>query len=194
LQQQTDGGSGPTTNQALVPPTGSHPLLKWQRSPLPQHKDDTPVFRSSNDLRTRNGYPASRPSRRINSLAGHTSPPVGGRASFCLHHDNCLKKGAPHCLNLYPFSFSLSLSLSCHKDRERGYFKRILLSEGNGPRALLLIKGSKVEPCGVRRPPQSTRAPSPLLIRGSKAGPSKGFDSRPRACKGQGSGYAPEVP
>jgi hypothetical protein len=28
---------------------------------------------------------------------------------------------------------------------------------------------------------QSTRAPSPLLIRGSKAGPSKGFDSRLRA-------------
>jgi hypothetical protein len=88
----------------------------------------------------------------------------------------------PRCLNLYPFSFSLSLSLSCHRDRERGYFERILLSEGNGPRALLLIRGSKVAPCGVRQPPQSTRAPSPLLIRGSKVGPSEGFDSRPRAC------------
>jgi hypothetical protein len=32
----------------------------------------------------------------------------------------------------------------------------------------------------VRQPPQRTRAPRPLLIRGSKAGPSKGFDSRPR--------------
>jgi hypothetical protein len=62
-----------------------------------------------------------------------------------------------------------------------GYFERILLSEGNGPRARLLIRGSKVAPRGVRRPPQSTRAPSPLLIRGSKAGPLKGFDSRPRA-------------
>jgi hypothetical protein len=30
----------------------------------------------------------------------------------------------------------------------------------------------------VRQPPQSTRAPRPLLVRGSKAGPSKGFDSR----------------
>ena len=30
---------------------------------------------------------------------------------------------------------------------------------------------------------QSTRAPSPLLIRGSKAGPSKGFDSRPSTCR-----------
>jgi hypothetical protein len=75
--------------------------------------------------------------------------------------------------------FLFSLSLSCHRDRERGYFKRILLSEGNGPRALLLIRGSKVVPYGVRQPPQSTRAPSPLIIRGSKAGSSEGFDSRP---------------
>jgi hypothetical protein len=79
--------------------------------------------------------------------------------------------------------FSFSLSLSSHRDRERGYFERILPSEGNGPRALLLIRGSKVAPCGVRQLPQSTRAPSPLLIRGSKAGPSEGFDSRPRACR-----------
>jgi hypothetical protein len=30
----------------------------------------------------------------------------------------------------------------------------------------------------VRQPPQSTRATRPLLVRGSKAGPSEGFDSR----------------
>jgi hypothetical protein len=59
------------------------------------------------------------------------------------------------------------------------YFKRVLLSKGNGPRALLLIRGLKVAPCGVRQPPQSTWAPSPLLIRGTKADPSEGFDSRP---------------
>jgi hypothetical protein len=29
----------------------------------------------------------------------------------------------------------------------------------------------------------SLSAPSPLLIRGSKAGPSEGFDSRPKACR-----------
>jgi hypothetical protein len=85
--------------------------------------------------------------------------------------------------------------------------KGILLSEGSGSRALLLIRGSKAGPSEgfdscpehsgskpiidqgfegwplgrVRQPPQSTRAPRPLLIRGSKAGPSEGFDSRPRA-------------
>jgi hypothetical protein len=42
----------------------------------------------------------------------------------------------------------------------------------------------------VRQSPQSTRAPRPLLIRGSKAGPSEGFDSRPRACRARDdSGY-----
>jgi hypothetical protein len=42
----------------------------------------------------------------------------------------------------------------------------------------------------VRQPPQSTRAPRPLLIRGSKAGPSEGFDSRPRARRARDdSGY-----
>jgi hypothetical protein len=102
------------------------------------------------------------------------------RTPFHLCHNGRVKKGAPPYLNSYPFSFPLFLS--CHRDRERGVFRKgILLSEGNGPRALLLIKGSKVAPSGVRQPPQSTRAPSPLLIRGSKAGPSEWFDSRPRA-------------
>jgi hypothetical protein len=182
LHQQTHRSSGPTTNQALVPPTGSHPPLKRQGSPLLQHKDDTPVFHSSNDSRTCNRYPVSRPSCRINSLAGHTSPLAGGRAPFRLRHDDCLKKGAPHYFEISHFFLS-SLFLSLCRDREKGHFEGALRSKSNGPRALLLIRGSKVAPCGVRRPPQSTRAPSPLLIRGSKAGPSKGFDSRPRTCK-----------
>jgi hypothetical protein len=33
--------------------------------------------------------------------------------------------------------------------------------EHSGPRALLLIRGSKVAPCGVQQPPQSTQAPEP---------------------------------
>jgi hypothetical protein len=44
------------------------------------------------------------------------------RAPFRLCHDDCVKKGVPHYLNLYPFSFPLSLS--CHRDRERGYFEK----------------------------------------------------------------------
>jgi hypothetical protein len=61
-------------------PLGSRPFLKQQGSPLPQRKDDTPVPRSSNGPRTRNGRPANRPSRRINSLAEEVTP-LAGEAS-----------------------------------------------------------------------------------------------------------------
>jgi hypothetical protein len=135
---------------------------------------------------------------------------------FHLRHDDRVKKGAPHHLNSYPFPPPLSLSLAT--GTEKGdILKGILLREGSGPRALLLIRGSKAGPLGmvstaapehsgfklitdqrfegwplgrVRQPPQSTRAPRPLLIRGSKAGPSEGFDSRPRARRARDdSGY-----
>jgi hypothetical protein len=137
------------------------------------------VFHSSNDSRTCNRYPTSRPSRRINSLAGHTSPLAGGRPPFHLRHDDRLKKKVRHTVSKYllssfPLSFSLSVGIG------KGDISKEPFAKTNGPRALLLIRDSKVAPCGVRRPPQSTRALSPLLIRGSKAGPSKGFDSRPR--------------
>jgi hypothetical protein len=76
------------------------------------------------------------------------------RATFHLRHDDRVKKGAPHRLISYPFP--LPLSLSCYRDRKGDISKGILLRKRSGPRAL-------------------------LLIRGSKAGPSEGFDSRPRA-------------
>jgi hypothetical protein len=100
------------------------------------------------------------------------------RATSRLRHDDRVKKGAPPYLNSCPFSFPLSLSLLPQGPGKGVFRERILPSEGNGPRALLLIRGSKVAPSGVRRSPQSTRAPRPLLIRGSKAVP---FDSCPRA-------------
>jgi hypothetical protein len=69
-------------------------------------------------------------------------------------HNDHVKKGAPRHSISYPFP--LSLYLSYNRDRERGYPER--------------------DPS-----PRRKRAPSPLLIRGSKAGPSKGFNSRLRA-------------
>jgi hypothetical protein len=45
-------GSG-RAEAAVKSPAGSCPLLKRQESPLPRHEDDAPVFRSSNDSRTR---------------------------------------------------------------------------------------------------------------------------------------------
>jgi hypothetical protein len=62
---------------AVKSPAGSRPLLKQQEIPLSRYEDDAPVFRSSNDSSTRNGCPANRPSRRINSSAGQATPLAG---------------------------------------------------------------------------------------------------------------------
>jgi hypothetical protein len=102
------------------------------------------------------------------------------RASFHLRHDDRIKKGAPHHLNSYPFL--LPLSLSCYRDRERGYFERDPSPRRKRAPSPPTDQGFEGWPLRrVRQPPQSTRASSSLLIRGSKAGPSEGFDSRPRA-------------
>jgi hypothetical protein len=70
-----------------------------------------------------------------------------------LRHNDSVKKGAPRHSISYPFPLPLSLTTGTEKgDTPKG----ILLHEGNGPRA-------------------------PLLIRGSKAGPSEGFNGRLRA-------------
>jgi hypothetical protein len=76
------------------------------------------------------------------------------RATLHLRHDDRVKKGAPHRSISYPFPLPfLSLATGTGKgDTPKG----ILLCEGSGPRAL-------------------------LLIRGSKASHSKGFNSHPRA-------------
>jgi hypothetical protein len=77
------------------------------------------------------------------------------RATFHLRHDDRLKKRCATSfkfVSFFSFPF-LSLATGTRKgDTPKG----ILLREGSGPRAL-------------------------LLIRGLKTGPSKGFDSRPRA-------------
>jgi hypothetical protein len=82
------------------------------------------------------------------------------RAPFHLRHDDHVKKRCAALFKSISFSFSFSSLSLLPQGSGKGIFrKRILLSEGNGPRALLLIRGSKVAPCGVRQPPQSTRAP-----------------------------------
>jgi hypothetical protein len=65
----------------------------------------------------------------------------------------------------------------------KGYTpKGILLREGSGPRAPLLIRGLKAGPSEGFDSRLRARGPRALLlIRGSKAGPSEGFDSRLRA-------------
>jgi hypothetical protein len=101
------------------------------------------------------------------------------QAMLHLRHNDRVKKGAPRHSISYPFP--LPLSLSCHRDRERGYSKR-----DPSPRrkqALSPPTDQRFEgwPLGrVQQPPQSTWDPRPLLVRGSKAGTSEGFDGRLR--------------
>jgi hypothetical protein len=78
-------------------------------------------------------------------------------------------------LFLFPF---LSLATGTGKgDTPKG----ILLREGSGPRAPLLIRGSKASPSeGFDNRLRALGLRALLLIRGSKAGPSEGFDSRLR--------------
>jgi hypothetical protein len=50
------------------------PIRGQRENPLSRREDDTPVFRSSNGPRTRNGRPANHSPRRINSAAGQAAP------------------------------------------------------------------------------------------------------------------------
>jgi hypothetical protein len=102
------------------------------------------------------------------------------RATFHLRYDDRVKKGAPHRLNSYPFL--LPLSLSCYRDRERGYLERDPSPRRKRAPSPPTDQGFEGWPLRrFRQPPQSTRASGSLLIRGSKAGLSEGFDSRLRA-------------
>jgi hypothetical protein len=60
-------------------PSSRH-LVGQRENPLPRREDDTPVFRSSNGSRTRNGCPANHSPRRINSAAGQAAL-LAGEAS-----------------------------------------------------------------------------------------------------------------
>jgi hypothetical protein len=98
-------------SQVYKDPSEIHPKLRLNPSWISNSRAER-FFHSSNDSRTRNRYPVSRPSHRINSLAGHTSPLAGGQAPFRLHHDGRLKK-VRHTASKYLLSsFSLSFSLS----------------------------------------------------------------------------------
>jgi hypothetical protein len=121
----------------------------------------------SHDVKTTRPCSVPRTTRARTTAALRTTRPValtlrqdrrhlwqGKQATLHLRHNDRVKKGAPRHSISYPFP--LPLSLSYHRDRERGYSERDPSPEGSGPRA-------------------------PLLIRGSKAGPSEGFNSHLRA-------------
>jgi hypothetical protein len=94
-------------------------------------------------------------------------------------HNDRVKKGAPRHSISYHFPFPLSLSYN--RDQERGYPERDPSPRRKRAPSPPTDQRSEGWPLGrVQQPPQSTRAPRPLLVKGSKAGPSKGFNSRLR--------------
>ena len=119
------------------------------------------------------------------------------RATLRLRHNDRVKKGTPRRSISYPFPFFLFLYLLQQGPGKGDTPKRILPCEGTGLRApptdqrfegwpsegfnsRLRSRGPythywlevrRPAPRRAPRPPQATRAPRPLLIRGSKAGP-----------------------
>jgi hypothetical protein len=102
------------------------------------------------------------------------------QATLHLRHNDRVKKGAPRRSNSYPFP--LPLSLSYYRDRERGYSERDPSPRRKRAPSPLLIRCSKASPSeGFDSRLRALGLRALLLIRGSKAGPSEGFDSRLRA-------------
>jgi hypothetical protein len=143
------GAAVTSSSQAYVPSRGSERIL-------------------SHGVKTARPCSVPRTARARATAASRTTRPVAltprrdkrrlrqeKRATLCLRHNDRVKKGTPTLFDFISFSFS-SFSLLQQGPGKGDTPKRILLREGNKPRASLLIKGSK-------------------------AGPSKGFNSRLRA-------------
>jgi hypothetical protein len=194
---QSAAGEGATVDMARSGPTvmAAAGKRKWRSNCLQAHVPSWSSRRAlSHGVKTTRPCSVPRTARACTTAAPRTTRPVAltlrqgrrhlwqaKRVTLHLRHNDRVKKKVCHIVQfrilfLFPF---ISLATGTEKgDTSKG----ILLCEGSGPRALLLIRGSKAGPSeGFRQPPQSTRAPHPLLVRGSKAGPSEGFDSRLRA-------------
>jgi hypothetical protein len=144
----------------------------------------------SRDSKLKGETPVPRTARARTTAAPRTTRPVAltlrqdrrhlwqaKQATLHIRHNDRVKKGAPR--RSISYHFPLPLSLSCYRDQERRYSERD--PSPRRERAPSPPTDQRFEgwPLGrVQQPPQSTWAPRPPLVRGSKAGPSEGFDSR----------------
>jgi hypothetical protein len=193
---QSAAGEGATIDMARSGPTvmAAAGERKRRSNHLQAHVPSWSSRRAlSHGVKTTRPCSVPRTARACTTAAPRTTRPISltprqgrrhlwqaKRATLHLrHNDRVKKKGAPRRSISYPFP--LPLSLSCYRDRERGYSERdpsLQRKRAPSPPTDQRFEGW---PLGrVRQPPQSTRAPRPLLVRGSKAGPSEGFDSRLR--------------
>jgi hypothetical protein len=176
---------------------------KQQSSRLQAHVPSWSSRRAlSHDVKTTRPCSVPRTARARTTAAPPTTRPVAltlqqGRrhlwqakqAMLHLRHNDRVKK-VRHVVQ-FSYPFPLPLSLSCYRDRERGYSERDPSPRRKRAPSPPTYQRFEGWPLGrVRQLPQSTRASRPLLIRGSKAGPSEGLDSRLRTRRARDdSGY-----
>jgi hypothetical protein len=143
-------------------------------------------------FKTQSETPVPRTARARATAAPRTTRPVAltlrqdrrhlwrqKQATLRFRLNDHVKKGAPRHSISYPFPFPLSLSYN--RDRERGYPERDPSPRRRRAPSPPTDQRFEAWPLGrVQQPPQSTRAPRPLLVRGSKAGPSEGFNDHLR--------------
>jgi hypothetical protein len=167
--------------------TGPSPeYIKTQARPVQR------VARTHRGIQTQSETPVPRTARTRATAALRTTRPVAltlwqdrrhrwqeKRATLRLRHNDRVKKGTPRHSISYPFPFPLSLSYNRDREREipqKGSFS----AKETGPEPFTDQRFKGWPLGGVQQPPQSARAPRPLLVRGSKAGPSEGFNGRLR--------------
>jgi hypothetical protein len=192
---QSAAGEGATVDMARSGPTVMAAVggRKQQSNHLQAHVPSWNSERAlSHGVKTTRLCSVPQTARACTTTALRTTRPVAltlrqGRrhlwqakqATLHLHHNDHVKKGVPRRSISYPFLFPfLSLATGTGKG---GYSERD--PSPRRKRAPSPPTDQRFEDWPLRRvrqPPQSTRAPRPLLVRGSKAGPSEGFDSRLR--------------
>jgi hypothetical protein len=155
---QSAAGEGATVNTAKNGPTVMAVAGERKQQSSRQPSSRPLLGQRENPLpRREDGAPVFRSSNgsrtRNGCPANHSSRRINSAAGQAAPLAGEAGDASPPSIS-YPFP--LPLSLSYNRDRERGYPER--------------------DPSLRRK-----RAPGPLLIRGSKAGPSEGFDSRLRA-------------
>jgi hypothetical protein len=195
-QKWADSNGGSRRAEAAVKSSaGSRPLLEQQESPLPRCEDETPVPRMARARAT--AAPRTTRPVTLTPRQGRQHLWQAKRATLHLRHDDRVKKGVPRRSIFISFSsspFSLLLQGPGKGILRKGSFSAKEAGSApttdqrfEGPRKCstaasehsgsMPTTGQRFEgwPLGrVRQPPQATRAPRQLLIRGSKAGPPKG--------------------
>jgi hypothetical protein len=178
---QSAAGEGATVDMAKSGPAVMAATGGWKQrsSRLQAHVPSWDSERAlSHSVKTTHPCSVPRSARARTTAAPRTTRPVvvtlqqdkrylwqAKQATLHLRHDDRVKKVLHVQIHI---PFSLPLSLSCYRDRERGYSERDPSSRRKRAPSPPTDQRFEGWPLGrVRQPPQATRAPRPLLIRGS---------------------------